>query len=739
MFRNIIFWILVILVLNTAQSQELNAREIITNVLKNKKNNYLKKHCKTYEYLSYSKFKFTADATKISNKIDTIYKSIDKKLIIALDSSNYKFKKEVEKHHYYLSEKIAKHQFANSKEKEIILVARMAGFKQPIYEFLALGIQNISFYENKFSLLGTDYVSPLAKDTFKNYHFTLLDSEFENKYLLQYKSINRKKSVGLEGVLYIDKKSFAITKGIAKLKGKIHVEATKIYSFLENENTWIPKSSSIIIRKGSSKNSIKAFRKLIGYKSSTISDKSINPEEVSYISIQSNNFDFKINNNISKFKNKYAVEISESTIDRNSPIWQELGIVSTKKEIRTYKFLDSLVKVKKVEKKLRTLRTFLTGHFPTKVLDIDLSNVINFNNHEGFRLGFGGTTNTNLSKYFKLSGYVAYGHKDDKIKHSYGIDFRLNNITNTWIGGSYTDDIFEAGKTKLLFEESNFSLINPRNINISQFYKYRVSEIHLHHDISPKLISKLQFDTGVYQTTFDYAFISRTRLLNVYNLTNLTLAFKWSPFSKFMKTPQGKFTTQKKFPIINTEITKSFNNLLDGDFNFFKATSKIKYMLKTIKNGSTELLLKMGFIYGEVPLSHLYNVKPNHSLVEPWRARINLSGTNAFETMLFNEFLSDKFVSFQIRQNFEKFRIGKKFKPKLSFITRFAFGDIANPEAHRNVNFKRMNQGYFESGLVFNQLFKGLGFNTFYRFGKYQFPKFEDNIAVKITYVIDLF
>ncbi len=739
MFRNIFFWILIFFAWNTIQSQDRNAHQIITNVLKNKKNNYLKKRCKTYEYLTYSKLKFTADARKVSGKIDTIYKSVDKKLVRILDSSNYKFKKEIEKQHYYLSEKIAKHQFANNREKETILVARMAGFKQPIYEFLALGIQNISFYENKFSLLGTDYVSPLANDAFKNYYFTLLDSEFKDNYLVQYKSINRKKSVGLEGVLYIDKKSFIIRKGIAKLKGKIHVEVSKTFQFLQNENIWIPKNSSIIIRKGSSKNSIKAFRKLIGYKSYATSTKSINPEEVSYISIQSNNFKFKINHNIPKFKNKYAVEINESATDRNSPIWQELGIASTKKEIRTYQFLDSLVKAKKIEKKLQTLRTFLTGHFPTKVLDIDLSNVINFNNHEGFRLGFGGTTNTNLSKYFKLSGYVAYGHKDDKIKHSYGIDFRLNNTTNTWIGGSHTNDIFEAGKTKLLFKESNFSLINPRNINISQFYKYRVSEIHLYHDISPKLVSKLQFDTGVYQTTFDYTFISRTRLLNVYNLTNLTLAFKWSPFSKFMKTPQGKFTTQKKFPVINTEITKSFNNLLNGDFNFLKATSKIKYTLKTIKNGSTDLLLKMGFIYGEVPLSHLYNVKPNHSLVDPWRARINLSGTNAFETMLFNEFLSDKFISLQIRQNFEKFRIGKKFKPKLSFITRFAFGDITNPEVHRNVTFKRMNQGYFESGLVFNQLFKGLGFNAFYRFGKYQFPKFEDNIAVKITYVIDLF
>jgi hypothetical protein len=50
-----------------------------------------------------------------------------------------------------------------------------------------------------------------------------------------------------------------------------------------------------------------------------------------------------------------------------------------------------------------------------------------------------------------------------------------------------------------------------------------------------------------------------------------------------------------------------------------------------------------------------------------------------------------------------------------------------------------MEKGYLESGLVLNQLFKGLGVSGFYRLGKYQFAKVEDNIALKITYVIDLF
>ena len=45
-----------------------------------------------------------------------------------------------------------------------------------------------------------------------------------------------------------------------------------------------------------------------------------------------------------------------------------------------------------------------------------------------------------------------------------------------------------------------------------------------------------------------------------------------------------------------------------------------------------------------------------------------------------------------------------------------------------------MNKGYFESGLELNQIFKGLGLSTYYRYGAYQNPEWSDNLAVKLTY-----
>ena len=101
-------------------------------------------------------------------------------------------------------------------------------------------------------------------------------------------------------------------------------------------------------------------------------------------------------------------------------------------------------------------------------------------------------------------------------------------------------------------------------------------------------------------------------------------------------------------------------------------------------------------------------------------------------------FISDKYVMIQARHNFKRFSFSQKFKPKLSLISRFAIGDIENPNYHFGVNFKKMNKGYLESGFVINHLVKGFGISSFYRYGAYNNPKFSDNLAIKLTYVLSL-
>lgn len=65
-----------------------------------------------------------------------------------------------------------------------------------------------------------------------------------------------------------------------------------------------------------------------------------------------------------------------------------------------------------------------------------------------------------------------------------------------------------------------------------------------------------------------------------------------------------------------------------------------------------------------------------------------MPGKNSFETMYFNEFFSSKYMTFQVRHSFNKFRIANKIKPQFSVVTRMAWGNMDNPERHIGFQYK---------------------------------------------------
>ena len=84
------------------------------------------------------------------------------------------------------------------------------------------------------------------------------------------------------------------------------------------------------------------------------------------------------------------------------------------------------------------------------------------------------------------------------------------------------------------------------------------------------------------------------------------------------------------------------------------------------------------------------------------------------------------------------FNLGRRLKPEMVFITRYAIGDIKNPEKHLDVDFGSLKHGYTESGFEINKILFGFGTSLTYRYGAYHLPKFEDNIAFKFTFNLEL-
>ena len=153
---------------------------------------------------------------------------------------------------------------------------------------------------------------------------------------------------------------------------------------------------------------------------------------------------------------------------------------------------------------------------------------------------------------------------------------------------------------------------------------------------------------------------------------------------------------------------------------------------------NTAFTLQGGISSGDIPLTHLYSIAPNNLNRETLFKRITFASKNGFETMFFNEFFSSRYVSFQVRHTFNKIKIAYKVKPLLSVVTRMAFGTMDKPEQHLGFAYKTLEEGFFESGVELNQIYKGFGLTGFIRYGPNGLPKVVDNFSIKLSYVFNL-
>ena len=406
---------------------------------------------------------------------------------------------------------------------------------------------------------------------------------------------------------------------------------------------------------------------------------------------------------------------------------QSPSIPNTKSEVEN----DSL-------KKTEFLNQLGNGYYPTKYFNVDLRYLIKYNQYEGFRTGLGGITNENFSEKYRINGYVVYGFRDHGFKYSIGGGVRIAPNTQTWINFLYTDDLQETGSSAFLTDKRFFSFFEPRLLNIDLFHRHITKSISLEHKVSENLLSETQFAISKIDPTYDYTFVVDGKSYDNFDISTAKLSLQWSPFSKQAVVNDKLVQISEGFPQFTLQLTKSFKDVINGDFSFFKTDFRTLYKLNYNDAVFTEVTLTSGIATGKTPLTHLYHAYPNNINKETILQRFSVAGINSFETMYFNEFFSDRFATLQLKHYFKPFKFTERYRPQLVLISRFALGDMNNMERHQTISFGTLNKGYSEAGLEINKLFFGFGMSFAYRYGAYHLPDIGDNIALKFTFNVTL-
>jgi hypothetical protein len=718
------------------------ANALMRKVIAKKTENNPQKKLNTFEFKAYNRLVVSANPDSIKGKIDSVFvenefgKTFDK-----LDSTEYKFKKIIDKQHLFLAEKISEFKFSYPILKETILASKMAGFKEPIYEFFGFNLQSFSIYDDKYELFETNYKSPIAENAYSEYEYKITDTtSIDNRETIIVYFKNHKKKKGLEGLLYIDSQNFAVAKAIMQIRGVVDITAIHNFDFITEQQLWFPNKKSFKINKGKSKErSIFLSGRIVFEADDDDSDREKKSANFTYLLSETDIYNIKINSSVSLNKSYIKVSVNESATSKDETFWKENRTLSIdQRGIETYKVLDSIAGKNNLDTKIRFGRKIINGYVPISIIDLDLRHLFSYNNFEGFRFGLGGNTNEKFSKVFKIDGYSAYGLKDETIKYSIGSSIRLGKFSNTWIGFSYADDLREIASTSFAIDKRVFKLYDPRPINISTFYNYKMWRGYIETKIIPKTESIWQLSYSDIEPLFNYTFAYNGVNYNRFEMTTAMVSLQWNPFSDIMQTPNGKIEIEKRFPKFTFQFTKSLPSFFNNDFDFGKIDIRIEFEKKYLNGQRSTLLFQTGYAFGAIPITHLYNTSPNNLTKDNLLQRITIAGKNSFETMFFNEFFSNEYLMFQLKHGFKRVKIFKKVKPEFVLVTRMAWGNLNNPERHLGIEFKTLDQGFFESGVELNKIFKGFGLSGFYRYGPNQLAKFEDNLALKLNFILDL-
>lgn len=710
---------------------------LITRIIQLQSKNQIK--TPDFSYTFYEKSIISANPDSISASIDTVFKNKRKTKFI-IDSSSYKFKKIITKQHIYQTEKVSKISIEKGKKKEIIIGIKMAGLKQPVYELLGQEFMPFDLSKKQLKILQFTFQNPFSTDGALKYKFEIIDTIIKpngNEIVLQFelkKSIKKNK---LKGVAIVDLKTNAITKITFLINSIINVKAETIFGSFNTEKSWFPVLQNILVTKGKGKQNIDFLGETIQFDNLPNTSKKYDYSNDLYVKIYR---DYS-NYNFTQLQNRqrYQIQIDKSAIKTNTAFFNTISNDTLdERSQNTYQTLDSLVTATKIEKKIYFGKKLINGQIPFGWFDFRARDIFKYNSYEGFRLGLGIATNDRFSPYYKLFGYGAYGTRDGVFKSQLGSAFRISKNSDSWISGSFTDDIIEFADLTLIADSKKFKLYDPRPFNLSTFYNHQSYELTFESKFISKIETTFKLSRSRINPLFDYEFIAPNKSYKVYNLTLATLSLEWSPNSKFLQAPQEILEVEKGFPKIILQVSHAIPNVLSENIEFTKIDARVYQEKKYLSGQKTTFLLQGGISLGNAPLSHLYSVAPNNLDREAILRRITFANKTSFETMYFNEFFSDRYSLFQMKHYFNKFQISKSIKPILILGTKVAFGGFTHPENHQGIAFKTMEKGFFESGFELQNIFKGFGLSTYYRYGPYQLSTFDQNIAIKLSFTLNL-
>ena len=699
-----------IILLNAQKTERLKktddqTRKLITNVITSTANH--PESFAPFHYKTYNKLIITSNhVEKAKNKLAKILST----------SMSTKINSVAGSHHFVLGESVTERNYLNAlNEEEIIKYSKLVGVKKANLFTVNSQINSFSMYEKFITIARKDYTNPLYSHAFKRYHFQIEDVIPRKTDTLFFVRFNPRRSARFESLkgVYVVSSNYNGLYGAALTPAL----ASKTSIFLIQQgmlvNTrWFPEYNlSQIIIGDIAKNHTHLIINSQSRVNQIVIDTTFNKKDFTDVAI---------------YYDKNTIQIN-----RSEKFWKNhRSIPFTSQDKKTYELYRVVGEIQDFSKYIKIAENLYYKKLYLKWFNVDLTKVMSLNEHEGLRLGLGLETNQTLSEKITFSAYTGYGLKDQQIKYGGKTSYRPSPLTEFSL--SYSKDVFESGKVTYLNSRPMYSSEWLRKLRVNLMDQ--VEDVTFNFGIHPVRYTDIQLFGSVNEVTPRYTYQYKNSE-GPFTFNEIGVKGRFAFGETFFILEQRKFPFYTPYPVFYINYTKGINGFSNDNFTYSKINAKAEFSYRFIVAGESLIQLNYGYINGELPYYKLYNGKGSRD--------ISTVAHNSFETMRYNEFLSDQFITLFYTHDFGNinFLKNKNFKPRAHIAFNAGWGSLRNRDNHEGINFNTMEKGYYEIGGLIKNLLQikitvmkiGFGIGYYHRLGPYARDQEWDNAVLKVA------
>ena len=589
-------------------------------------------------------------------------------------------------------------------KREIIKASRVSGLENTnVSQYLGMMILEADIYNNHIEMFDKNFVSPISNHGHDYYKYYLVDSAFiagKWCYHLNYKP-KRKQELCFSGSFWVNDSSWAIVKIDLKIADDANLNFVNEFrieqEFRWTDNLyWLNTKDKLIMDFNLVKNSntiVGAYAERTNFYSDFIFDTIDNP------GIFKNPVDVIVNEDALKLEDEYW-----NTIRPDSLSDTEAGI---------YEMIDS-VKSAPQFKKYKTITVGLaSGYFPFGKFEFgSLYKLFSYNTIEGVRFRVGGRTTQELSKKFRIGGYLAYGIKDARFKYGADFIYIFNKNPRRTLTASYRYDMEQLGLSATSRPTDNIfaSFFSRGPIDkLTMIREYKLAyDYEWFRGFSNGLMVNRKELFPPANTEFVLFPESRedTILKNSITTTEIGLSARLSFKENYL---EGKYTRRiinSEYPVLEVRYSFGIPHTSLNDYNYHKLNISVSQWFNLGTIGWSRFNVEWGKIWGTLP----YPLLKIHDGNQTW-----LFDEYSSNLMNYYEFVSDNYIALYFTHHFDGFLLNKlPLLRRLELREVVHFRGIYGSLTDKNLEFSEFPDGlrplgtepYLEAGVGLENILK---------------------------------